>query len=91
MVPVAEGATGETIIITRDGDEVAEVATFTPSWFYGGYQSLVAPIKQINKNQINKIVQQNMNIVVNAAIHSILILPLVGHFEDKSLAFAFTT
>ncbi|KAJ9065625.1 hypothetical protein DSO57_1017556 [Entomophthora muscae] len=43
--PVAEEATGETIIITRDGDKVTEVAAFTPSWFYGGYQSLVAPYK----------------------------------------------
>ncbi|KAJ9062968.1 hypothetical protein DSO57_1004913 [Entomophthora muscae] len=40
--PVAEGAAGETIIITRNGDKVAEVAAFTPSWFYRGYQSLVA-------------------------------------------------
>ncbi|KAJ9087529.1 hypothetical protein DSO57_1039692 [Entomophthora muscae] len=56
MAPVAEGATGEKIIITRNGDEVAEVAVFTLSWFYGGYQSLVALIKQINK-----LVQQNMN------------------------------
>ncbi|KAJ9065708.1 hypothetical protein DSO57_1016795 [Entomophthora muscae] len=45
VAPVAEGATGETIIITRNGDEVVEVAAYTPSWFYGGYQSPVAPIK----------------------------------------------
>ncbi|KAJ9061513.1 hypothetical protein DSO57_1019856 [Entomophthora muscae] len=32
-----------------------------------------------------------VNFVVNTAIHHILILPLVGHFEDKSLAFAFTS
>ncbi|KAJ9082414.1 hypothetical protein DSO57_1004672 [Entomophthora muscae] len=43
VAPVAERATGETIIITRNGDEVAEVAAYTPSWFYGGYHTLVAP------------------------------------------------
>ncbi|KAJ9069336.1 hypothetical protein DSO57_1019474 [Entomophthora muscae] len=47
---VAEGAKGKTIIITRNGDKAPEVAAFTPNWFYGGYQSLVAPVKQINKN-----------------------------------------
>ncbi|KAJ9055458.1 hypothetical protein DSO57_1003955 [Entomophthora muscae] len=30
-------------------------------------------------------------IVVNTAIHHVLILPLVGHFKDKSLAFAFAS
>ncbi|KAJ9062929.1 hypothetical protein DSO57_1005441 [Entomophthora muscae] len=29
--------------------------------------------------------------VVNAAIHHVLILPLLGHFGDKSLAFAFAS
>ncbi|KAJ9049521.1 hypothetical protein DSO57_1023648 [Entomophthora muscae] len=29
--------------------------------------------------------------VVNTAIHHVLILPLVGHSEDKSLAFAFAS
>ena len=29
--------------------------------------------------------------VVNNGIHHVLILPLVGHFEDKSLAFAFAS
>ncbi|KAJ9060816.1 hypothetical protein DSO57_1026864 [Entomophthora muscae] len=28
--------------------------------------------------------------VVNAAIHHVLILPLLGYFEDKSLSFAFS-
>ncbi|KAJ9080824.1 hypothetical protein DSO57_1020810 [Entomophthora muscae] len=28
-------------------------------------------------------------VVVNNSIHHVLILPLVGHFEEKSLAFAF--
>ncbi|KAJ9076169.1 hypothetical protein DSO57_1028827 [Entomophthora muscae] len=30
-----------------------------------------------------------MPLVVNNGIHHVLILPLLGHFEDKSLAFAF--
>ncbi|KAJ9081019.1 hypothetical protein DSO57_1018946 [Entomophthora muscae] len=38
VAPVAEGDTGETIIITRNGDKAAEVAAFTSSWFYRGYQ-----------------------------------------------------
>ncbi|KAJ9068039.1 hypothetical protein DSO57_1032744 [Entomophthora muscae] len=29
--------------------------------------------------------------VMNTAIHHVLILPLVGHFKDKSLAFAFAS
>ncbi|KAJ9054553.1 hypothetical protein DSO57_1013040 [Entomophthora muscae] len=29
--------------------------------------------------------------VVNNGIHHVLILPLLGHFEDKSLAFAFNS
>ncbi|KAJ9084877.1 hypothetical protein DSO57_1019517 [Entomophthora muscae] len=28
-------------------------------------------------------------VVVNNSIHHVLILPFLGHFEDKSLAFAF--
>ncbi|KAJ9076566.1 hypothetical protein DSO57_1024891 [Entomophthora muscae] len=33
----------------------------------------------------------SINNVVNPAIHCILISPLVGHFKDKSLAFAFAS
>ncbi|KAJ9076428.1 hypothetical protein DSO57_1026355 [Entomophthora muscae] len=47
----------------------------------------------IEEDQLHRILTINaltrgMKIIVNAAIHSILILPSVGHFEDKSLAFA---
>ncbi|KAJ9067321.1 hypothetical protein DSO57_1000900 [Entomophthora muscae] len=31
----------------------------------------------------------DIHFVVNAAIHHVLILPLLGNFEDKSLSFAF--
>ncbi|KAJ9062121.1 hypothetical protein DSO57_1014005 [Entomophthora muscae] len=36
-------------------------------------------------------VTQGLVFVVNIAIHHVLILPLVGHFEEKSLAFAFAS
>ncbi|KAJ9071507.1 hypothetical protein DSO57_1036194 [Entomophthora muscae] len=32
---------------------------------------------------------QRNNPIMNAAIHHVLILPLMGYFEDKSLSFAF--
>ncbi|KAJ9065834.1 hypothetical protein DSO57_1015465 [Entomophthora muscae] len=35
--------------------------------------------------------EQCIEVVVNTAIHHVSILPSVGHFEDKSLAFAFAS
>ncbi|KAJ9074365.1 hypothetical protein DSO57_1007214 [Entomophthora muscae] len=35
--------------------------------------------------------EEGANPVVNNGIHHVLISPLVGHFEDKSLAFAFNS
>ncbi|KAJ9080039.1 hypothetical protein DSO57_1029272 [Entomophthora muscae] len=38
-----------------------------------------------------KLIAMTRRGVVNTAIHHVLILPLVGHFKDKSLAFTFAS
>ncbi|KAJ9070209.1 hypothetical protein DSO57_1010902 [Entomophthora muscae] len=46
-------------------------------------------IVELPKSQGNTGILVVVDRVVNNGIHHVLILPLVGHFEDKSLDFAF--
>ncbi|KAJ9050054.1 hypothetical protein DSO57_1018055 [Entomophthora muscae] len=49
----------------------------------------VPPAQDFSKLGFVYITVLGLAVVVNNGIHHVLILPLLGHFEDKSLAFAF--
>ncbi|KAJ9061684.1 hypothetical protein DSO57_1018245 [Entomophthora muscae] len=57
--------------------------------FIPNFASLDNPFFSFFKMKRNYSGAQRANLVVNNGIHHVLILPLLGHFEEKSLAFAF--
>ncbi|KAJ9063940.1 hypothetical protein DSO57_1035653 [Entomophthora muscae] len=53
--------------------------------------SAIAEIKEIDLKAKEKVNLTVLTGVVNATIHHVLVLPLMGHFKGKPLAFAFAS